>query len=597
MDSLRSPQGRDLDAPTSPRTRAITEAFEPVPFTGEGMTFAAAFVQGLVDLGVREAWGISGGVGVPFFVELTRAGLQPVHFRHESGAVFAALEYSLASEHVAVVFATSGPGLTNALTGVEAARWDGGRVILVTGATSTEKAGRALFQDTSHSAMPMRGLFTSGGWFDYAELVTSPSRLPDVLRQLALGLQRKRGFVAHVSLPLNVQLASLTTSVALPRIRVSEFEPAANDVATAAAAIRDAKRVLVVVGFGARKASAEVRAFVERTGAWVVSTPRGKGVVDEDHPNVLGVSGWGGHSFVRETLRDARPDVVVVLGTRLGEGSTFGLEELRPSRAFVQVDLDPDAFALAHPETPTLGLVGDVSGVVQRLLAAGVDRGQAPPAARPRASLAIEPNTRVRPSRLMQAVQEVVIDGSDAIVMAEPGAAFVWTSHSLRFSEAGRFRMSARFGSMGQFTSGVVGAARARGRAVALVGDGAMLMQNEVSTAVSMRVPCVWVVLNDARYGLVDDGMQSNGFPACDLSIPPVDFAAQAASVGARGFRVEHEGQLESALREALLVRGPAVVDVWIDSSERPPLGDRNASLNAQATSGNATDYIDEEEF
>jgi acetolactate synthase-1/2/3 large subunit len=186
----------------------------------------------------------------------------------------------------------------------------------------------------------------------------------------------------------------------------------------------------------------------------------------------------------------------------------------------------------------------------------------------------------------MAVVQEVVVEGSDAIVMAEPGAAFVWTSHALRFHAPGRFRMSARFGSMGQFTAGVVGAARAQGRAVAIVGDGAMLMQNEVSTAVSMRAACVWVVLNDGRYGLVDDGMRANGFPACDLAIPPVDFAAQAVAVGALGLRVETEGQIEEAVREALAARGPVVIDVWIDATERAPLGARNASLNAQAAGG-----------
>jgi acetolactate synthase-1/2/3 large subunit len=183
----------------------------------------------------------------------------------------------------------------------------------------------------------------------------------------------------------------------------------------------------------------------------------------------------------------------------------------------------------------------------------------------------------------MEAVQRQVVEQSDAVVLAESGNAFFWANHLLRFRSPGRYRVSTGFGSMGHAATGVVGAAIARGgKAVALVGDGAMLMLMEVSSAVQYGAQAVWVVLNDGLYSMCDQGMRAMGWEPFGTSIPATDFVALLRAMGADGLHVECEADLDEALRAAMEAAGPFVVDVRIDRSETAPTGRRNRNLMQQ---------------
>lgn len=136
---------------------------------------------------------------------------------------------------------------------------------------------------------------------------------------------------------------------------------------------------------------------------------------------------------------------------------------------------------------------------------------------------------------------------------------------------------------MGHAATGVLGAALAQqGKAVALVGDGSMLMNNEVSTAVRYQIPAVWIVLNDARYNMCAQAMPSLGFEGMDTEIPQTDFVMLARGMGADGIHVETESDVQAALERALASLVPFVVDIAIDPSRRAPVGTRIQSLIEQ---------------
>lgn len=136
---------------------------------------------------------------------------------------------------------------------------------------------------------------------------------------------------------------------------------------------------------------------------------------------------------------------------------------------------------------------------------------------------------------------------------------------------------------MGHFVTGVVGAALVHNnKAVAIVGDGAMLMNNEVSTAVKYQIPAVWIVLNDASYNMCHQGMALLGFKGIDAEIPQANFFKIAQAMGADGIRVETESDVEAALEKALASRVPFVVDVVIDANQPAPIGGRIKSLISQ---------------
>jgi len=189
---------------------------------------------------------------------------------------------------------------------------------------------------------------------------------------------------------------------------------------------------------------------------------------------------------------------------------------------------------------------------------------------------------RVRPQALMAAIQRIVIDRYDGLVVAECGNAFTWATHLLRFRAPGRYRVSTGVGAMGHCAAGVVGAAVATGRkTVAIVGDGAMLMTNEINTAVALGAPAVWIVLNDARYNMCEQGMAALGLSA-DASIPPVNFALLARALGADGTMIAGEQALDAVIAAALISPGPFVIDVRIDATCPAPSFGRNRGLRRQ---------------
>lgn len=188
----------------------------------------------------------------------------------------------------------------------------------------------------------------------------------------------------------------------------------------------------------------------------------------------------------------------------------------------------------------------------------------------------------------MNAIQRIIVEGSDALVITEAGNSFAWGNHILQFTKPGRYRVSTGFGAMGHAVTGVVGAAKARnGKAVAIVGDGAMLMNSEVSTAVKYQIPAVWIILNDGRYNICEQGMVYLGLKGADAIIPQADFVKIAQGMGSDGIRVERESDILSALEKALISTGPFVVDVIIDPTQFAPSLSRNHNLISQVAKVN----------
>lgn len=565
---------------------------------GPETTVAAAIVKHLESLGVEQAFGVSGGAIALFFDALAESeAIEIQHCRHESGAAFAATEAYFATGVPSLVFATTGPGTLNALNGLMAARWDGAKVVLVSGATSAAQRGRWATQETSSYTVPEGPLYQSGAIFDYAIRLESAAEFPEVARRLSLGLLRPGRFVAHVSLPMGVQGRRVDLPRRLPQTRVSAPAAKSDEVRRCVEILSEGPFALWL-GHGARGAASQVRQLVERTGARVFCSPRGKGIFPEDDSRFLGVTGIGGHETVIDYMVQEKPPWVLVLGSRLGEATSFWDVDMVPQEGFLHVDIDPEVPGTAYPEARTVAIQAEVGGFLEELLreipgelgAARhelVSRRTMPPIMMP-----LRGRRPVRPQVLMQAIQRVFVTGSDALVLAECGNAFAWTNHFLRFDQPGRYRVSTLYGSMGHAAAGVVGAAMAhRGKAVAVLGDGAMLMNSEVSTAVQYRASAVWIVLNDSGYGMCRDGHRALGLTDSHVDIPQVDFVGLARSMGADGARARTEDQVESALRRALAAPGPFVVDVLIDGDEVSPLVKRFESLIRQGNSKNVAGW------
>lgn len=554
----------------------------------ETITASSALVTALTELGVTKAFGVSGGAIAALWHSLSISPIDVIHCRHETGAVFAAIEYHFASGEPVVIFTTSGPGLTNSLTGVLAARDEGAKIVLVSGFSSAPKRGRWLIQETTVLTMPA-DLYRSGSLFHFTSIIEDPAQLTQARIQIAAGLKCPGGFVAHIALPTSLQSAQVDKMAPLqfqmPSIEVSE------DSIKRYVDLLLNGSVAIWIGFGARHASEEVRELAKRLQARVICSPRGKGIFPEDAPLFIGVTGIGGHESASIAMNQLAPNHILVLGSRLGEASSFYDPRLIPKVSFIHVDIDPTVPGVSYPDATTVTVCAEIGSFLTAVLRHIPDRPNNFKPSNGSLSLvkaenstasALDNSHRVRPQYLMQVIQNKIVDRSEATLLADSGNSFIWTTHYLKFVAPRRYRVSTGVGSMGHAAAGVLGAALAlKGKAVVVLGDGAMLMTNEINTAVHYGAQAVWIVLNDARYNMCAQGMETLGLTS-DATIPEVDFASFANAQGAMGIRVENELQLEAAMDQAMSTTRPCVLDVLIDPDSKPPSENRNSSLKSQ---------------
>lgn len=574
---------------TQPNEKAIAS------FQSNGtvtLTVAQAIAKIFEDIGVRDAFGVSGGAMATIWAALSNSPLiQVTHCRHEGGAAFAATENYFASDRPVVVFTTAGPGITNAITGLLAARGEGAKVILVSACTSAPQRGRWAIQETSSYTIPKGGIFAPGVLFNYATVIESSKQLPQIAKRLASGVSRPGGFVAHISIPTGLQSTAIETT--LPTIHLTSTVPAPSKEASARSVeLLSEGSFAIWVGFGARHAAEAIRQLAERTGAAVMCSPRAKGIFPENHPQYIGVTGLGGHESVMKYMEEQTPFRTLVLGTRLGEPTSFWSDAMIPPKGFVHVDIDPEVPGVAYSHAETFPVVSDIGAFVEALLEHFPENANSQSISLPNPEpmeITAANNDLVRPEVLMEMVQRLVVERSDAIVLAESGNSFTWSTHLLRFDKPNRYRVSTGVGSMGHNVTGVIGAALGEAKkAVAIVGDGSMLMNNEISTAVKYQIPAVWIVLNDARYNMCYQGMSLLGLTGADALLPPTDFALIARGMGAQGIRVDKESDLEAAITAAMNANAPVVLDIAIDPDRMAPSKGRNKSLSAQGVQSTA---------
>jgi acetolactate synthase-1/2/3 large subunit len=554
--------------------RAVQDRPEPAM----PMTVADHVARLLVALGVREAWGVCGREIIPVWCSLMAAPeITTRHARHESGAGFAALGSGIQTGRPVAIFVTTGPGVTNTITSLEAARSAGARFVLLSPLTPAAERGRLGIQETGPAGYNNPDLYTPGRVFDVVTQLESPEQLPTLAGRLASGFAGAGGFSAHIAIPtkLQAELTEIAPAVPVHRRPPPSLSPA---VADELVELLAREPFAVWLGWGARGHATAVRRLLDLTGAPAICSPRGLGIAD-GHPGFLGVTGNGGSPSLAEDLRRFDLRRTLVLGTRLSEATSGWVPELVAPDGFVHVDLDPDVFGHAYPHAPTLGVQAEIGEVLEAILARA-DRlvcRAAPPARRlPRAGVPVEREGVVHPVALMAAIQREIVDATDMPVLADASSAMFWGARHLSFVDPHRWLVEGAWGSMGIAGAAVVGAASGRGGAAAAIcGDGSMHMQDEISTAVRYGLRAIWIVMNDDGLGIVRAGMRANGRLEHDADYPPTDFAAVARAKGAEAVRVTSARGLVAALRYAVAAEGPFLVDVAVDPAVAPPIGAR----------------------
>jgi len=558
---------------------------------------AHAILDILEGEGVRVIFGVPGGPLTGLFEAMQERGtIRLVLAKNEAGAAFMAAAMARVTRSLAVCCATSGPGATNALTGIASAYTDSLPVLLLTGQVARFVFGKGAIQESSVHGIDVVDLYRPVT--KLSAMLPDASRTPDIVRMAIRAAMSGRQGPVHLSMPADIVSRRVPYEPQPPRAyRPVAAVPVDRDaLESAAEVLARARRPCVLAGYGVSRSNAHDALYelAHALGAPVATSPKGKGVFPEDDPLALGVLGFGGQGQVEKLLSSGVVDALVVVGTSLNEFVTNAWTvRLHPDTALVQIDIEGESIGKNYPVD--VAVVGDARASLDELLARVLElRGSRrpvgrwkgltdapPPVARP-VALDDEP---LRSEGVMKELREAMSD--ETMLFVDNGSAIVWATHFFEARRPDTYFIDLGLSSMGSAVAGVVGAALAvKGRpVVALVGDAAFAMLgSEVHTAVEERLPVVWVVLNNGGHGMVHHGDRL--MKGRDLGVSvfrvPIDCAAMGRALGARGVRAATGAELREALGEALGGDGPVVIDAVVDPAEVPPTLERRVQALAQ---------------
>jgi acetolactate synthase-1/2/3 large subunit len=576
-------------------SQAVAES-KPKPVVRAGTRIMAyQMVEYLERLGVDTVFGLCGHTVIALLDALGRSHIRFVSTRHEQVAAHAADGYARASGKPGVLMTHLGPGLTNATTGVANAALDSIPMVVIAGDVPSYYYGRHPHQEFNlHQDADQSQIYRP-----FCKRVFRLERAADAPRVLErafhLAVTGRPGPVL-VSVPMDVFSADLAAGAfgVVPPV-VSRPSLAAGVAEQFAAALAQAERPVLYAGGGvlAAHASEELAALAEALELPVAHTLMGKGCLREDHPLLLGMTGFWGAPIANEVCRQA--DLILAVGTRLAEANSSSWDArytfaIPPTRL---LHIDVDAAEIGRNFPTELGAVADAKLALAAIAEAArrLGRRSRPglreAIARGRHDFARQWEAQrnsdqypLRPERILSDVRRTVPE--DAFIVTDVGWNKNGVGQQYPITVPGTFITPSGLATMGFGPAAVLGVklAQPRRAAVALVGDGAFSSNpSVVATAMEAGLAPIWVVMDNAGFGTIA-GLESQHYGwdfGCMFERGGesyrVDYAAMARACGARGIAIQRADELAPALRDALDAKLPTVLQVAMENAPTPTPG------------------------
>ena len=546
------------------------------------MTGAKMVVQALKDQGVDTVFGYPGGAVLPIYDEIFQQnGIRHFLVRHEQGAVHAAEGYARATGKPGVVLVTSGPGATNAVTGLTDALMDSIPIVVLTGQVPTFMIGSDAFQeaDTVGITRPC----TKHNW-----LVKDTDKLSGVIHEAFHVATSGRPGPVLVDIPKDVQFAN-GTYTEKAKAKVSHYQPQVKGdmetITQLVEAIETAERPIFYTGGGVINsgpgASQLLRELVEATGFPITSTLMGLGCYPASGKNWVGMLGM--HGLYEANLAMHGCDLMINIGARFDDRITGRLDAFSPKSRKAHVDIDPSSInKVIRVDYP---IIGDVGHVLEDILKVWKARGRKVNREglqqwwaridewRKVDCLKYKPSAKtIKPQHALDRL-EALTKGRDRYICTEVGQHQMWAAQYLGFEDPNRWMTSGGLGTMGYGTPASIGVQVAHPDALVInvAGEASWLMNmQEMGTAVQYRLPVKQFILNNERLGMVRQWQEllhgERYSHSWSEALP--DFVKLAEAFGAKGILCSDPADLDDAIMEMLDYDGPVIFDCLVEKHE-----------------------------
>ncbi|MGD9596248.1 acetolactate synthase large subunit [Wolinella succinogenes] len=532
-------------------------------------------IEAFKNEGVKVVFGYPGGAIMNVYDEIYKQNyFKHILTRHEQAAIHAADGYARATGEVGVSIITSGPGFTNAVTGIATAYMDSVPMVILSGQVPITLIGTDAFQEID--AVGISRPCTKHNY-----LVKDISELPRILKEAFYIARSGRPGPVHVDLPKDIS-ATMGEFFYPEEIKLKTYKPTyrgnARQIKKAAESIKHAKKPLLYVGGGviASEASGLLRELSHTTSIPVVETLMARGSMEHNDPLLLGMVGM--HGTYAANMAMSESDLIVALGARFDDRVTGKLSEFAKYAEIIHIDIDPSSIGkIVKINYP---IVGDISEVLKELLPLLKDIN-------PQATQswltqldrykALHPlkyedsNLSIKPQWVIERIGELL--GDQANITTDVGQHQMWSAQFYPFTRPRQFMTSGGLGTMGFGFPAAMGVKMGSPEKVSIniTGDGSILMNiQELMTAVEKQIPVINVILNNNYLGMVRQWQTffyDKRYSETDLSCQP-DFVKLAESFGGVGFRCETKAEFDAALLKAVELGRVTMIDVKVDRLE-----------------------------
>ena len=531
-------------------------------------------MEALHEEGVEVVFGYPGGAALNIYDETYKQKyFRHILVRHEQAATHAADGYARVSGKVGVALVTSGPGFTNALTGLATAYSDSIPIVLISGQVPTFMIGTDAFQEIDAVGM-------SRPCVKHNFLVKSIEELPRIIREAFYIARSGRPGPVHIDIPKDI--TSKTGVFSYPEeISIPTYKPTlkgnAKQIKKAAEAVSACKRPLLYIGGGAVASNASdlIRKFARKTGIPAVETLMALGVMDANDELNLGMCGMHGSYASNMALSEC--DLLIALGARFCDRVTGRTSEFAKNAKIIHVDIDPSSISkIINAHFP---IVGDLANVLEEL----IPKVEAKPErfsewreilanyGKLNPTFYDDSDEVLKPQWVVE--QTAKIAGKDAVISTDVGQHQMWVAQFYPFNRPRQLITSGGLGTMGYGLPAALGAkaANPKNLVVNFTGDGSILMNiQELMTTFESGLPVVNIVLNNRFLGMVRQWQTffyGERYSSTDLSLEP-DFVKIAQGFGGVGYVCATKEEFNAALKDAIKSGKTAIIDVRVDRFE-----------------------------